>query len=107
MQQHGHVQFLLRELRQDFVALLLVGGVDVEVLRLAAEFFYVAADFGDVLESRLAVQVHARDIIARLREGPGRAFAESTRGPENERPFRSLHLGVCSVWHGGIIAPIQ
>src|SRR5207245_4850087 len=35
MQQHRDVQSLLRELAEHLVALLLVGGVDVEVLRLA------------------------------------------------------------------------
>ena len=51
MQQDGDVELLLGELIEDLVALLFVGGVDVEVLRLTAQFFDVAADLGDMLEA--------------------------------------------------------
>ena len=107
MQQHGDVELLFGELIKDLVALLFVGGVDVEVLRLAAGFLQVAADLGHVLEARLAVQVHAHDIIAGLRERPGRPFPKPARGPQDERPLRSFYLRVCGVWHGDIIADIR
>src|SRR5258705_12223150 len=97
-------QLRLGELRQLLVAFRFVGGVDVEVLVLATKLLDVAANLGDVLEARLAVEVDTHDIIARLGEGACRPFAETARGPENERPFRSSYLRVCGVWHGGKIA---
>jgi len=91
----------------DLVALFLVGGVDVEVLRLATQLLDVPPDFGHVLEARLAVEVHTNDVITRLRERAGSALAEAARRSEDERPFRSLHLRVWGIGHGGIIASIQ
>ena len=107
VQQHGYVELLFREVRQNLVALFFIGRIDVEVQRLAPEPLDVAADLGDVLHARLAVQVDAHDIIASLRQRPGRPLPEPARGTQDERPLRSLYLRVCDVWHGDIIADIR
>ena len=107
MQQHGDVEFLFGQLGEDLGALRFVGRVDVEVLRLAAEFLDVAANLGHVLEAGLAVEVDAGDVVARLGERTRRAFTKSTGCPQNEGPFRALGLRVCVVWHGDIIADIR
>jgi glucose-6-phosphate dehydrogenase assembly protein OpcA len=87
MQQHRDVELLFGQLGQDFVALLFVGRVDVEVLRLTAEFLDVAANLGHVLQARLAVEVHADDVVPRLRERARGALAESTRGAKDQGPL--------------------
>src|SRR5437867_3958339 len=109
MQQHRDVQSLLRELAEHLVALLLVGCVDVEILRLAGPpapppFLDVAADLGSLLVSALPGAVDADDVVPRLRERPRRSFTEPAGRPENQRPFGRLYLRVCVVWHGDIIA---
>jgi len=95
------------ELGENLAALLFVGGVDIEVLRLATQLLDVPPDFRYVLEARLAVEVHTNDVVTRLRERAGSALAEAARRSEDERPFRSLHLRVWGIGHGGIIASIQ
>src|SRR6267378_4929460 len=104
MQQDRDVQSLLRELAEYLVALLFVGRVDVEVLRLTAEPLDIAADLGDMLEAGFAVQVDADDVVPRLRERPRRSLTEPAGCSENQGPFGRLYLGVCVVWHGDIIA---
>jgi hypothetical protein len=95
----------LPERSEDLCALLVVGRVGVEEVRLASERLDPRADLLHVAHAGAPVQVHARDVVPVLGEGQSGCLTETAAGAQDQRPalaFVSHGVLLSHLGRGGV-----